>query len=91
MSKLGEQLSEAERADIATIMRQSQCYDAQHVLRVYKDNKCDVVESICALMALPERVQHKTDDNSSPFTEIREIMKEKYDIYYQRSANIRPS
>jgi hypothetical protein len=86
MSKLGDQLTDTERADIETIMRQSQCYDVHHVVNIYKENNRDVVNSICKLMSLPDQSSSKQDD-SSPFTEIREIMKEKYEIYYRRTAN----
>jgi hypothetical protein len=41
-------------------------------------------------MSVPESSsvsgKSKNDDVSSPFTMIREIMKEKYEIYYQRSS-----
>ncbi len=84
MSKLGDQISEAERDDIATIMRQAQCYDAHHVFQIYKENNGDVVNSICKLMSLPNALDKKQDAPLSPFTEIREIMKEKYEIYHRR-------
>ena len=85
-NNLGDQISNDERDDIATIMRQAQCYDVQHVYEIYKANNCDVVETICKLMSLPESCPKPVNDVSSPFTMIREILKEKYEIYYQRSS-----
>lgn len=84
MSKLGEGLTEDQRADVATIMRQSQCYDVHRVVDVYKANNFDVIESICTLMDIPSQTAENNEASESPFTEIREIMKEKYEIYYKR-------
>lgn len=77
-------LTEDERADIATIMRQSECYDAQRVLEVYRTHNCNVIDAICDLMSLPvDRVQPSIEE-STPFKEMREILKEKNEIFHRR-------
>lgn len=78
-------LTEDERADVETIMRQSECYDTKRVLEVYRANNCIVIEAICELMSLPtNRVQQPSIEESTPFKEMREILKEKNEIFHRR-------
>lgn len=77
-------LTEDERADVATIMRQSECYDTKHVLEVYRTNNCNVIDAICDIMSLPTKRVQPSIEESTPFKEIREILKEKNEIFHNR-------
>jgi hypothetical protein len=77
-------LTEDERADVATIMRQSECYDTKRVIEVYRTNNCDVIDAICDLMSLPVNFLEPSIEESTPFKEMREILKEKNEIFHNR-------
>ena len=74
-------LTEQEKEDVALIMRQTGMLDANFVLKMYLENGKDVLEATCKLMGImnaPEK-PHRIEDE---FTEFREVLKEKYDIYF---------
>ena len=77
-------LTEDERADIATIMRQSECYDSKRVLEVYRAKNSNVIDAICDLMSLPVVGVQPSNEESTPFKEMREILKEKNEIFHRR-------
>ena len=74
-------MNEQENEDIALIMRQTGVLNVGVVLKTYRENNNNVLDAICKLMGImtTDDKPHRIEDE---FTEFREVLKEKYDIYF---------
>jgi hypothetical protein len=68
--------------DIATIMRQTECYDINLIKEKYINNNKDVLETIFDIM----NMKIIDDKPKTDFEKMREIVDEKEKLFHEKSS-----
>jgi galactitol-specific phosphotransferase system IIB component len=73
------------KEDIATIMRQTECYDVKLIKKKFIENNMDTLDTIFDIMNMKEEVEEPKND----FDKMRNILNQKEELYFQAMKKFR--
>jgi hypothetical protein len=73
------------KEDIATIMRQTECYDIKLIKKKFIENNRDILDTIFDIMNMKEEVEEPKTD----FDKMRNILNQKEELYFKAMKKFR--